>query len=200
MMSAQLVQFPASIFVPLGLAFFGLGTGYLIFGPQELLNFPARDANVDLANGAWGFWMPGFCQFVNGMLLLIGLSWFPVFKGSPLYAAGIITSVFGIHWFAMGYIRMRGGDPRPGGFMAIAFFLVSLLGFIVFLRAGDWPVWLLFIGLMAIYVADFFVSFGWGLPGSLRAMGFLHTLTGLWLMYLTFAIVLNLASGTHLPL
>ena len=200
MMSAQLVQFPASIFVPLGLAFFGLGTGYLIFGPQELLNFPARDANVDLANGVWGFWMPGFCQFVNGMLLLIGLSWFPVFKGSPLYAAGFITSVFVIHWFAMDYIRMRGGDPRPGGFMAIAFFLVSLLGFIVFLRAGDWPVWLLFIGLMAIYVADFFVSFGWGRPGSLRAMGLLHTLTGLWLMYLTFAIVLNLASGTHLPL
>ena len=39
-MNAQLVQFPASVFVPLGLAFFGLGTGYLIFGAQELLNYP----------------------------------------------------------------------------------------------------------------------------------------------------------------
>lgn len=199
-MNAQLIQLPASIYVPLGLAFFGLGTGYLIYGPQEFLGYPARDEKVDFANGVWGIWMPGFCQFVNGLILLIGLSWFHVFHGAPLYAAGILTSVFGIHWFAMGHIRMRGGDPRPGGFMAVAFFLVSLLGFIVFMRAGDWPVWLLFIGLMAIYLVDFFVSFGIGMPGSLKMMGLLHTLTGLWLMYLTFAIVLNLASGTHLPL
>lgn len=198
-MNAQLIQLPVSLYVPLGLAFFGLGTGYLIFGPQEFLGYPPRDANVDLANGVWGFWMPGFCQFVNGMLLLVGLSWFHVFKGAPLYAAGIITSVFGIHWFAMGYIRMRGGDPRPGGFMSIAFFLVSLLGFIVFSSVGDWPVWLLFIGLMAIYVTEFFLSFNIG-SGTLKIMGILHTVTGLWLMYLTFAIVLNLAIGAHWPL
>lgn len=199
-MQAQVLQFPVSIYVPLGLAFFGLGTGYLIYGPQELLGYPPRDANVDMANGSWGIWMPGFCQFVNGTLILIGLSWFPVFHGSPLYAAGIITSLFGIHWFAMGHIRMKGGDARPGGFMAIAFFLISLLGFIVFMRANDWPVWVLFVGLMAIYVADFFVSFGLGKPASLKIMGLLHTVTGFWLMYLTFAIVLNLSSGMHLPL
>ena len=199
-MTPELIKLPASVYVPLGLAFFGLGTGYLIFGPQELLGYPARDASVDLANGVWGFWMPGFCQFVNGMLVLIGLSLLPVFHASPLYAAGIITSVFGIHWFAMGYIRMRGGDPRPSGFMSIAFFLVSLLGFIVFMRAGDWPVWVLFIGLMLIYVAEFFISFKLGVPGTVKIMGMLHTFTGLWLMYLTFAIVLNLSSGMHLPL
>lgn len=199
-MNAQMFEFPVSLFVPLGLAFFGLGTGYLIYGPQELLGFPARDQKVDMANGVWGVWMPGFCQFVNGTLILIGLSWFHVFKGAPLYAAGIITSVFGIHWFAMGWIRMHGGDARPGGFMAIAFFLVSLLGFIVFINAHDWPVWVLFVGLMAIYVVDLFVSFGWMAPSSTKLLGLLHTITGFWLMYLTFAIVLNISNGMHLPL
>ncbi|HVW41028.1 MAG TPA: hypothetical protein VHC18_06735 [Amycolatopsis sp.] len=33
-----------------------------------------------------------------------------------------------------------------------------------------------------------------------RALGFFHLLTGLWLMYLTWATVLNLASGFDLPL
>jgi len=34
------LTFPASAFVPVVLGFFGLGTGYLIYGPQELLGFP----------------------------------------------------------------------------------------------------------------------------------------------------------------
>jgi hypothetical protein len=33
-----------------------------------------------------------------------------------------------------------------------------------------------------------------------RALGFFHLGTGLWLMYLTWATVLNIASGYHLPL
>ncbi|HEX8861681.1 MAG TPA: hypothetical protein VGC06_21795 [Actinomycetes bacterium] len=39
-------------------------------------------------------------------------------------------------------------------------------------------------------------------PGALgeRALGFFHLGTGLWLMYLTWATVLNIASGYHLPL
>src|SRR6266496_641741 len=37
--------------------------GYLIYGPQELLGFPKRDASVDFGTGVWGIWMPGFCQF-----------------------------------------------------------------------------------------------------------------------------------------
>jgi hypothetical protein len=32
------------------------------------------------------------------------------------------------------------------------------------------------------------------------ALGFFHLGTGLWLMYLTWATVLNIASGYHLPL
>lgn len=32
------------------------------------------------------------------------------------------------------------------------------------------------------------------------AVGFFHLAVGLWLMYLTWAAVLNIASGYHLPL
>jgi hypothetical protein len=31
-----------------------------------------------------------------------------------------------------------------------------------------------------------------------RSLGFFHLITGGWLMYLTFAVTLNLTSGTHL--
>ena len=199
-MTPQIFEFPASAYVPLAIAFFGLGTGYLIYGPQELLGFPPRDARVDLANGWWGVWMPGFCQFVTGCYILIGLTWFHSFEGAPLYAAGVLTTLFGIHWFALGLIRMRQGDPRPGGFMSIAFFLVSVLGITVFARAGDWPVSLLFVGLMIVYFAEFFASFNLFMPGSQRLLGFFRITTGCWLMYLTYAIVLNLSSGMRLPL
>ncbi|MDT7644051.1 MAG: hypothetical protein QOC75_1051, partial [Pseudonocardiales bacterium] len=37
------VTFAASQFPPLALGFFGLGTGYLIWGTQELFGFPERD-------------------------------------------------------------------------------------------------------------------------------------------------------------
>jgi hypothetical protein len=40
--AATVVSFEPSAFVPLALGFFGLGTGYLIWGPQELAGFPHR--------------------------------------------------------------------------------------------------------------------------------------------------------------
>src|SRR5665213_4534439 len=82
------VTFAQSAFPPLALGFFGLGTGYLIYGPQELTGWPARDERVDRAAGVWGVWMPGFCQFLSGMILFIGMTWFQVFTTSPpLYIA-----------------------------------------------------------------------------------------------------------------
>lgn len=199
-MTPQIVQFPANSYVPLALAFFGLGCGYLIYGPEELLGYPERTPASDRAMGWWGVWMPGFCQLVNGTYVLVGLSWLHVFNSPPLFAAGIITTLFGIHWLAMGLIRMQQGDGRPRGYMSVAFFLLSLIGLIVFERAGDWPVAVLFGGLMFVYFCEFFESFGIAAPWSLRALGFAHCITGLWLIYLTFADVLNLASGMSLPM
>lgn len=199
-MTPAMFSFPTSAYVPLGLTFFGLGTGYLIFGPQEFFNYPEKSPSTDLTNGWWGFWMPGFLQFLCGTYILVGITWFHVFHGAPLYAAGIETTVFGVHWFAMGLSRIRGGDIRPNGFMSVAFFLVALLGLIVFAHVGDTQVAILFVGLCLVYFFEFFYCLNILMPLSKKALGLTHIVTGFWLMYLTYAIVLNLAIHAHLPL
>ena len=40
------ISLPQSPFPPIALGLFGLGTGHLIYGPQEPLGFPKRDASV----------------------------------------------------------------------------------------------------------------------------------------------------------
>jgi hypothetical protein len=192
------ITFAASTFPPLALGFFGLGTGYLIWGPHELFGFPPRDEPVDRALGTWGIWMPGFCQLLTGLILFVGLTWFQVFTDDkPLYMAALAFSAYGIHWFSLGWNRYRGNDTRPNAGMSVAFFLISVLGLIVFFHAGGWPVGLLFIGLALVYVCDFFLAFGSTLFG--RLLGLVHVVTGLWLMYLTFAVALDFAAGFHLP-
>jgi len=201
--AATVVNFQVSAFVPLALGFFGLGTGYLIYGPQELAGYPRRDRRVDIATGIWGIWMPGFLQFVTGIILFVGLTWFGSFTGKPLYMAAVAFTAYGVHWWALGMSRTFGGDARPNSFMAIPFLVLSALGAIVFFGAHDNPVGGLFVGLFAVYVCEFFASFGsprmasavWG-----RLLGLTHIVVGVWLMYLTTAAVLNIARGFHLPL
>jgi hypothetical protein len=228
---AQEVSFPTSAFVPLAVGFFGLGTGYLIYGPQELFKLPGRDRAVDLITGIWGVWMPGFLQFVTGVILFVGLAWLHSFREPALYMAALAFTAYGVHWWALGMGRALGGDQRPNAFMSIAFTSISALGIVVFFLAHDAPVAGLFIGLTGVYVSEFFASWyaapalaktvpadgrvrepvgSGGNPrsgsrpdlGTLgeRALGFFHLGTGLWLMYLTWATVLNIASGYHLPL
>lgn len=43
------LTFPQSPFPPLAVGFMGLGTGYLVYGTQELFGYPPRDERVDLA-------------------------------------------------------------------------------------------------------------------------------------------------------
>ncbi|WP_207205350.1 hypothetical protein [Microbacterium protaetiae] len=190
------MQFAVSMFPPLALGFFGLGTGYLIYGPQELFGWPPRDERVDRATGIWGIWLPGFCQFVTGIILFVGLSWFQVFNEAPLYMAALAFSAYGIHWFAIGYNRYRGNDPRPNAGMCVAFFIISVVGLVVFFTAGDWPVGLLFLGLALIYLSDFFAAIG--MKWAERALGFWHIVTGLWLMYLMVAVAFNFSLGWSL--
>jgi hypothetical protein len=39
---ASTVSFPESAFIPIAVGFFGLATGYLIDGPEELFKLPTR--------------------------------------------------------------------------------------------------------------------------------------------------------------
>jgi len=133
--------FTTSMFPPLALGFFGLGTGYLIWGPMELFGFPPRDAAVDRSAGFWGIWLPGFCQLVTGVILFVGLTWFPVFTNDKaLYMAALAFSAYGIHWFVLGWNRYRGNDDRPNAGMSVAFMVLSALGAFVFYHGGAWPV------------------------------------------------------------
>ena len=91
-----IVSLPASAFPPLALGFFGLATGYIIYGPQELFGFPKKEAQVNLATGVWGIWMPGFLQFLTGTYLFVGLAWFHTFTAGPLYMAALAFSAYGV--------------------------------------------------------------------------------------------------------
>lgn len=192
------VTFATSAFPPLALGFFGLGTGYLIWGPQELFGFPSRDPAVDRAVGFWGIWLPGFAQFLAGTILSLGLTLFQVFTHDPaLYMAALAFSAFGIHWFVLGWNRYRGNDPRPNAGMSVAFMVLSALGATVFFSGGAWPVGLLFILLFLVYLLDFFLAVG--VKAAERLLGLVHIVTGVWLMYLTFAVTVNTALGFSWP-
>jgi hypothetical protein len=111
---------------------------------------------------------------------------------------------YGVHWVAMGWNRIHGVDPRVNVGMTVAFMLISILGIIVFFKAHDAPVGALFIGLLGVYVADFFASLKPNLPGvgevAEKVLGLFHLVTGFWLMYLMFATVLNFTLKYTLPL
>jgi len=196
---------PASPFPPLAVGFFGLGTGYLIYGTQELFSYPKRDEQVDRAVGIWGIWMPGFMQFITGVYLFAGLTLFGTFTSAPpLYMAALAFTAYGVHWFALGWIRLRGADARANIGMTVAFLIISVLGIVVFFKSGDDPVGGLFIGLACVYVSEFFATLGPDVPRLSRpggkALGFFHLGTGLWLMYLVWAVALNFVLKYTLPL
>jgi uncharacterized membrane protein YfcA len=202
---AQVVTLPTTPFPPIAVGFMGLGTGYLIYGTQELFGFPSRRAEgVDYGTGVWGIWMPGFMQFFTGIFLFLALTLFGTLTTPALYMTALAFTAYGVHWFAMGWNRMRRVDPRINVGMTVAFMLISILGILVFFKAHDTPVGGLFIGLLCVYVADFFASLKPDLPSvgeaGEKALGFFHLGTGFWLMYLMFATVLNFTLKYTLPL
>lgn len=198
--------FPPSAFLPVVIGFFGLGTGYFVWGGQAFFGYPEAKPETDRTMGMWAVWMPGFMQFITGVYLLTGLTWFQVFnappsKTSPLYMAAVAFTAFGIHWFAMGHRRFIGSSALPDAWMAIAFFLLSLLGVVVFFAAGDTPVAIVFIGLTLIYLVEAPTRFG-VFPASSpitggRLVAALQLLTGIWLMYLTWGVTLNFTIGAN---
>jgi hypothetical protein len=200
---ATVVNLPTTALPPIAVGFMGLGTGYLIVGPQELFGYPPRSPGVNEATGVWAIWMPGFMQFFTGTFLVAGLALFGNYTGAT-YMAGLAFTAYGVHWFAMGWNRARGLDPRANLGMTIAFLLISMLGMIVFFDVSDFPVGGLFLGLTLIYIADMMavVKADLPMPGVLaeKVLGALHIGTGLWLMYLMFAATLNFSVKAGLPL
>jgi hypothetical protein len=203
LVDAASVSLPVSPFPPLAVGFFGLGTGYLIYGAQELFGYPKRDEQVDRATGIWGIWMPGFMQFLAGTILFLGLTLFNTFTTPSLYMAALAFTAYGVHWFAMGWIRLHRADARANIGMTVAFVVISVLGIVVFFKAHDNPVAGVFIGLTCVYVAEFFATLGADAPRlsrpGVRALGFFHLGTAAWLMYLVFAVALNFAVNYTLP-
>lgn len=78
--------------------------------------------------------------------------------------------------------------------MAIAFLFLSILGVDVFRRAGDIPVMIIFAGLTLIYAVEIPTRmFSWNSGG--RLVGLFQVVTGVWLMYCTYAMTVDLALG-----
>jgi len=197
-MEAQGFSFAASRFVPAAVGFFGLGTGYFIWGGQALFGFPEASPEVNRTMGMWGFWMPGFMQFITGVYLLVGLTWFNVFGNeAPLYMAGLAFTAYGVHWFAMAHRRYIDTSSQPDGWMAIAFLFLSILGVHIFHHAADIPVMILFIGLTLIYTLEIPARLLSWHTGT-RLVGLVQFLTGIWLMYLTYAVTVDTALGAKL--
>ena len=103
----------------------------------------------------------------------------------------------GVHWFPVAHRRYIGASDQPDAWMAIAFSLISILGVIVFFAAGDIPVGIVFIGLALVYLTEAPTRFGVS-PAGGRLVGLWQILTGIWLMYMTWAVALDLSIGAHL--
>ncbi|MFE6550662.1 hypothetical protein ACFVHS_20010 [Streptomyces sp. NPDC057746] len=99
--------------------------------------------------------------------------------------------------FALGWNPYQGNDPRPHAGMTNAYMHISAMGATVFFAVGDWPVGVLFVGLFAIYLCHFFATIGVGVAEGV--LGLVRIVTGVWLMYLTYAVVVNLCLGYHWP-
>jgi hypothetical protein len=94
----------------------------------------------------------------------------------------------------MAHRRYIEASAGPDGWMAIAFLFLSILGVDVFRRAGDTPVMIIFVGLSLIYAVEIPTRlFSWS--RGARLVGLLQFVTGIWLMYCTYAITVDLALG-----
>ncbi len=193
----QQLAFAHSPFWPVAIGFFGLGTGYFIWGGQALFGIPKDSPEANRTIGYWGMAMNGFMQFITGVYLMIGLTWFGVFtNAAPLYMAALAFTAYGVHWVPVSLRRINGTSAVPEGWMAIPFTFLGLLGAIVFFSAGDAPVGILFVGLTLVYLTEIPTNFGlW--PAGRRLIGFWQLLTGCWLIYLTYAATLDFALGKH---
>src|ERR1700694_2594058 len=113
-MQTQAFTFASSPFVPVAIGFFGLGTGYFIWGDQALFGFPKNSPEVNRTLGYGASGCRASCSSSRASIFMTGLTWFNVFgKGAPLYMAGLAFTAYGIRWFAMAYRRYIDFSAQP---------------------------------------------------------------------------------------
>ncbi|QSO52133.1 hypothetical protein JZ785_25890 [Alicyclobacillus curvatus] len=191
---------PISQFWPVAIGFLSLSINYFVQGGTTLAtgpNWNQDKAKFDRTVGLWGMFLGGFGQLITGIYLMVGLSWFPVYRNAPpLYMAAVAFTVYGIHWIVLGLRRYTGSDHGPEAWMAIPLLGLSVLGVISFGNAGDVPAMILFIGLTLIYICEIPARFRNSKMWE-KSTGAFQLLTGIWLLYLTYGVTLNLANGMH---
>jgi len=188
---AHVVKLIASHYVPAVIGFFGLGTGLLIWGGVDLFGIPPAGEDTSKALVLWAVFIPGLVQFIVGLVLIIGLTWLNVFGyAKPLFFASLAFLLFGLQWIVVGLGTLKGAAIVPDGWMAIPYALLSILGLIIFANVSDIPVMLVFVGLTLIHLNMIPTRFGIFKQGQ-KVGGVIELLLGLWIMYLTYAIILD---------
>ncbi len=194
----MVMAFAQSMYVPLAIAFFGMAANYLVSGGQALFQHPKDCPDSHKSLGLWGFWMGGFMPFITGVYLMVGLSWFAVYGSKPpLYLFAVTLTAYGVQWFYSGWRRYVGAGDEFEGWMAIPFALLSLFAMIVFFDIGAVMPAILYLLLTLIYLSEIPTRLGRWTNGS-RLTGFWEILAALWLVYLTFFMIVHIVLGAHL--
>lgn len=103
------------------MGFFGLGTGYFVYGGWEISGYPPSSEQLNKSLGQWGIWIPGFMQFFTAIILWTYIAIYDITPPNILYMAAVAFTAYGVHWFALGLSKQNGGDARVDGYMAVAF-------------------------------------------------------------------------------
>ncbi len=184
-----------STFWPIALGFFGLSTGYLIVGGQALFNRPSGPPADDRSVSIWTFWTSGVMHFMTVFTLIVGLAWFDVFTDAPpLYVIAVAFGAFAVQWFAAAHRRGIGYSSEADGWLAISFACLSVLGVMMCTMVRGIPLAIVFVCLTLAYLTEIPTRFG-VFPRGSRVVGLWQVITGTWLMYMSYGVVINLMVG-----
>src|SRR6266536_3084683 len=117
-----------------------------------------------------------------------------IFAFPPSAFIPVVVGLFGLGtgYFIWGGQALFGyPKPTPEVEKTMGMWGFSVLGIVVFVVVPDIPVAIVFIGLALIYLTDSPTRFG-VFPAGGRLVGLWQALTGIWLLYLTWAFTSNL--------
>src|ERR1700748_1121954 len=102
---------PVALSAPCGRVF-RPGDGLSDLRPAGASRLPEARRIGRLGPRGGGIWMPGFMQFITGIYLFAALVLFGTIKTPALYMAALAFTAYGVHWFALGWNRLRRADTR----------------------------------------------------------------------------------------